>query len=113
MTSLKTSIKTITYLSDIGCLEIQGASLGPCSEQLNVRERAAHSYKLNQMLKTAAQSMRNTYYMDPYEVFCSNGTCRSIFNDKIMYSDGGHLSKDGSQMAVNGFKDKILSVLNK
>ncbi len=29
MTSLKTSIKTITYLSDTGCLEIQGASLGP------------------------------------------------------------------------------------
>ncbi|RXA20368.1 hypothetical protein EQ817_22610 [Escherichia coli] len=29
MTSLKTSIKTITYLSDIGCLEIQGASLDP------------------------------------------------------------------------------------
>ncbi|MCS1096494.1 hypothetical protein NXZ06_24040, partial [Escherichia coli] len=28
MTSLKTSIKTITYLSDTGCLEIQGASLG-------------------------------------------------------------------------------------
>ncbi|PBO58140.1 MFS transporter, partial [Escherichia coli] len=27
MTSLKTSIKTITYLSDAGCLEIQGASL--------------------------------------------------------------------------------------
>ncbi|WP_249439305.1 IS66 family transposase, partial [Escherichia coli] len=28
MTSLKISIKTITYLSDTGCLEIQGASLG-------------------------------------------------------------------------------------
>ncbi|APP22975.1 nitrite extrusion protein 2 domain protein [Klebsiella pneumoniae] len=27
MTSLKTSIKTITYLSDIGCLEIHGVSL--------------------------------------------------------------------------------------
>ncbi|OCC31783.1 nitrite extrusion protein 2 domain protein [Shigella sonnei] len=27
MTSLKTSIKTITYLSDTGYLEIQGASL--------------------------------------------------------------------------------------
>ncbi|OJR30002.1 hypothetical protein BK379_18500 [Escherichia coli] len=26
MTSLKTSIKTITYLSDTGCLEIQGAT---------------------------------------------------------------------------------------
>ncbi|WP_373422847.1 hypothetical protein, partial [Escherichia coli] len=35
MTSLKTSIKTITYLSDIGCLEIQGASLQNtfCSQQ--------------------------------------------------------------------------------
>ncbi|WP_157919240.1 hypothetical protein, partial [Escherichia coli] len=30
--SLKTSIKTITYLSDIGCLEIQGASL-PTSQR--------------------------------------------------------------------------------
>ncbi|WP_373415270.1 hypothetical protein, partial [Escherichia coli] len=37
MTSLKTSIKTITYLSDIGCLEIQGASLMPISHQLKNR----------------------------------------------------------------------------
>ncbi|HHW3662983.1 TPA: DNA polymerase III subunit theta [Escherichia coli] len=41
MTSLKTSIKTITYLSDIGCLEIQGASLLAASgvaykERLNI-----------------------------------------------------------------------------
>ncbi|AVS49991.1 hypothetical protein C7A99_12755 [Escherichia coli] len=34
MTSLKTSIKTITYLSDTGCLEIQGASL-ICNECRN------------------------------------------------------------------------------
>ncbi|WP_215257191.1 hypothetical protein, partial [Escherichia coli] len=31
--SLKTSIKTITYLSDIGCLEIQGASLNATEER--------------------------------------------------------------------------------
>ncbi|RLW78273.1 adhesin, partial [Escherichia coli] len=35
MTSLKTSIKTITYLSDIGCLEIQGASLINASYPVN------------------------------------------------------------------------------
>ncbi|MEF7767246.1 hypothetical protein U9001_22270, partial [Escherichia coli] len=35
MTSLKTSIKTITYLSDIGCLEIQGASLARASSISN------------------------------------------------------------------------------
>ncbi|MCT6276729.1 hypothetical protein MTQ74_11790, partial [Escherichia coli] len=34
MTSLKTSIKTITYLSDTGCLEIQGASLAPYPESV-------------------------------------------------------------------------------
>ncbi|MDU5590482.1 MAG: hypothetical protein E6041_01315, partial [Escherichia coli] len=34
-TSLKTSIKTITYLSDIGCLEIQGASLLPGNDRFN------------------------------------------------------------------------------
>ncbi|EON2767796.1 hypothetical protein ACLKQ9_004767, partial [Escherichia coli] len=32
MTSLKTSIKTITYLSDTGCLEIQGGSLSNSTE---------------------------------------------------------------------------------
>ncbi len=42
MTSLKTSIKTITYLSDIGCLEIQGASLD------NVRHNIAEKSKEKQ-----------------------------------------------------------------
>ncbi|MCH4701551.1 hypothetical protein, partial [Escherichia coli] len=41
MTSLKTSIKTITYLSDIGCLEIQGASLESANETDNNRMPAA------------------------------------------------------------------------
>ncbi|MLI09673.1 hypothetical protein AWP94_08010 [Escherichia coli] len=40
MTSLKTSIKTITYLSDTGCLEIQGGSL-------NIN----HSSSLNNIVK--------------------------------------------------------------
>ncbi|WP_213100150.1 hypothetical protein, partial [Escherichia coli] len=39
MTSLKTSIKTITYLSDIGCLEIQGASLTPLWKTLSSTTR--------------------------------------------------------------------------
>ncbi|MDI0933715.1 hypothetical protein NEL76_11280, partial [Escherichia coli] len=38
MTSLKTSIKTITYLSDIGCLEIQGASLARIPPLRHTRE---------------------------------------------------------------------------
>lgn len=97
----------------VSCITRPSFATGPCSEQLNVREKTAHSYKLNQMLRSAAKSMRNTYYVDPYEVFCTDGTCRSIFNDKIMYSDGGHLSKDGSQMVVDGLKGKLLSAITK
>ncbi|WP_373863086.1 hypothetical protein, partial [Escherichia albertii] len=37
MTSLKTSIKTITYLSDTGCLEIQGASLSGKNTTMLIR----------------------------------------------------------------------------
>ena len=35
MTTLKTCIRTITYLSDIGCLEIQGASLKTFYKRMN------------------------------------------------------------------------------
>ncbi|MCD8768975.1 hypothetical protein K1Y11_20265, partial [Escherichia coli] len=50
MTSLKTSIKTITYLSDIGCLEIQGASLAS--------ERAKQAqYRRNQSISHGATSL--------------------------------------------------------
>ncbi|WP_432417189.1 hypothetical protein, partial [Escherichia coli] len=45
MTSLKTSIKTITYLSDIGCLEIQGASLrGTIRHEYNFDESNYYGY---------------------------------------------------------------------
>ncbi len=46
MTSLKTSIKTITYLSDIGCLEIQGASLAILNGVIK-RASTAYSYGYN------------------------------------------------------------------
>ncbi|MCQ8027423.1 type III secretion system inner rod subunit SctI, partial [Salmonella enterica] len=42
--SLKTSIKTITYLSDIGCLEIQGASLDP--KELAISQEMISDYNL-------------------------------------------------------------------
>ncbi|MEL8111314.1 hypothetical protein J4V51_26840, partial [Escherichia coli] len=46
MTSLKTSIKTITYLSDTGCLEIQGASL---QRALPVNELTCYGLRMGLM----------------------------------------------------------------
>lgn len=51
MTSLKTSIKTITYLSDIGCLEIQGASLdNKTDKRRQRRDEAADAEVLSRIL---------------------------------------------------------------
>ena len=46
MTSLKTSIKTITYLSDIGCLEIQGASLNPVNDKKHLYRHLGEDYAI-------------------------------------------------------------------
>ncbi|CAM3250007.1 type II toxin-antitoxin system HigB family toxin [Escherichia coli] len=58
MTSLKTSIKTITYLSDTGCLEIQGASL---------------YFKKPESLKAVFPSLDNFKYLDKHYVFNVGG----------------------------------------
>ncbi|WP_097325166.1 PerC family transcriptional regulator [Escherichia coli] len=44
MTSLKTSIKTITYLSDTGCLEIQGASLATTDRFGDLRQAVKRTH---------------------------------------------------------------------
>ncbi|MGN3106469.1 hypothetical protein ACTFYP_06330, partial [Escherichia coli] len=73
MTSLKTSIKTITYLSDIGCLEIQGASLvnaevpltiesdtGRLSEFIDFKSKAS-SAEFSKLLTLGVMSGGSTY----------------------------------------------------
>ncbi|EFO0980207.1 PerC family transcriptional regulator [Escherichia coli] len=56
MTSLKTSIKTITYLSDIGCLEIQGASLLQEDDRICIQIRIQHCLKRAKMKSQRATS---------------------------------------------------------
>ncbi|WP_249941880.1 integrase core domain-containing protein, partial [Escherichia coli] len=87
MTSLKTSIKTITYLSDTGCLEIQGASLGkalfmalrsqrPPAGLIHHSDRGsqycAYDYRVIQEqfgLKTSMSRKGNCYDNAPMESF--------------------------------------------
>ncbi|WP_249967553.1 glycoside hydrolase family protein, partial [Escherichia coli] len=71
MTSLKTSIKTITYLSDIGCLEIQGASL-ECKALLN-KDLATVARQINPYIKVdIPETMRGALYSFVYNVGAGN-----------------------------------------
>ncbi|PHU66889.1 hypothetical protein CSW72_26575, partial [Shigella boydii] len=64
MTSLKTSIKTITYLSDTGCLEIQGASLlGKQSCQMLITRHAVFLIWTIQREKPVQMRLKNRMQM--------------------------------------------------
>ncbi|OJP92394.1 hypothetical protein BK352_24125 [Escherichia coli] len=61
MTSLKTSIKTITYLSDIGCLEIQGASLLCINDSKNMFVYTTLNYIRENLLPLCQTSLYQTF----------------------------------------------------
>ncbi|MEK0027584.1 hypothetical protein R0783_23665, partial [Escherichia coli] len=81
MTSLKTSIKTITYLSDIGCLEIQGASL---ESSCNVYYDVPNGAVLNDenCMKLSPGSILMWLNIDKARRYCQDN------NKKMIYSIG-------------------------
>ncbi|WP_258122473.1 hypothetical protein, partial [Escherichia coli] len=73
--SLKTSIKTITYLSDTGCLEIQGASLGDCNALLHNAPHLTHSLytiKYTLVLRYNMPPAMEYYYLTIINTFINN-----------------------------------------
>lgn len=88
----------------VSCITRPEISISHCSENLKVKESEATSYTFNEELKKEISSWSNTTYIDPYPLFCHKGICDSIINNKIYYSDGGHLSLDGSEAFANYVK---------
>ncbi|CAM7304699.1 autotransporter adhesin EhaB [Escherichia coli] len=86
MTSLKTSIKTITYLSDIGCLEIQGASListyylddgistNTNANSLTIKNSTIHGMIYSECMTTDCAERANDYYHDRLALTVDNST---------------------------------------
>lgn len=97
----------------VSCITRPEMSISHCSENLKVRESEATSYKFNEELKREVSSWENTTYIDPYPLFCHNGICESIINNKIYYSDGGHLSLDGSLAFAPFIKNILFEAISK
>ena len=104
MTSLKTSIKTITYLSDTGCLEIQGASLTHATGDYNVITGA---YLGNITLKT-----EGTLTISANGSWTYNGVVRS-YDDKYDFNASTHRGVIGESLTRLGamFSGKEYQIL--
>ncbi|CQJ56560.1 acyltransferase family protein [Yersinia intermedia] len=67
--------------------------------------------RVNEYLLMFAKNNPNTYFINPSDALCKNGICNDIIDNKIIYSDGVHLSIFGSDILINRFKDKIISLI--
>ncbi|MNL63591.1 hypothetical protein D3C87_1877420 [compost metagenome] len=64
---------------------------------------------MNQIIKKFAANHANTFYYDASPSFCRNDICEYVRDGKILYSDGSHLSIDGSKIAAKQILSDILS----
>ena len=63
----------------------------------------------NNALRKAAQNTGRFIFLDPHDILCQDGECSNLDPQKrLIYSDGKHLSRYGSETVVQGF----LPVLN-
>ncbi len=84
-----------------------------CRGQLGILEKEA-AFKLgNQWLDEYTQKRKGIYFFNPYEVFCDNGFCKSIEDNLFYYSDGYHLSLNGSVAALEHFRPSLLEIMNR
>ncbi|MGR0482836.1 MAG: acyltransferase family protein [Candidatus Electronema sp. V4] len=67
---------------------------------------------INQRLRDYAADP-NVWFFDPFDVFCGKESCAALDarQNVIWYSDGGHLSIDGSRKAAEVFGPELLRVL--
>ena len=70
-----------------------------------------NNIEFNSFLKEYFSTSTNIYFLDPAGAFCSDGICIKQSNGEIYFSDGGHISKDGSLKAIKYMEQKLLSIM--
>lgn len=97
----------------LSCLNRPNYLPNNCLESMTFNRDMGNGLAINTSLAAYAKSTANTYFLNPYEVFCNENTCTALDyrEDKIWYSDGEHISIDGSLKAVDFFKEEISRIL--
>ena len=68
---------------------------------------------INQFLAEYIKKHKNTYFLNPYNVFCKNNKCYSLSKDGYpYYADQRHLSVFGSKYYIKHIQKKLLKIIN-
>lgn len=79
-----------------------------CTKKIMVPAQKANGFIFGQMMESFVKRYPNVTFINPYQAFCKNGMCRVMDGDKILYSDGAHLSIDGSDLFAEYFAKQLL-----
>jgi len=101
------------FSDTFSCLTRPDWSKKYCKKHFNSDENTnIKAVNVNKILAQYAKENKNTYFFNPYSVFCSNQVCRD-FSDlgKPFYTDSAHLSKAGSAYFISAIKNELLGII--
>ena len=93
----------------VQCMTMPKILGDPCAGNLEFPIASGRNYNFNNKLKEFSERL-GAGFLDPAKVFCQDDKCKAIIDGKIMYSDGAHLSKDGSKLFSKHFHDVFNSM---
>lgn len=96
--------------SAMSCLARPRYLVQECDNRLSYRVESSVAYSINAEIKAFAESNPNTFYLEPADSLCPSGVCKTYDDGKILFSDGAHLSIDGSLRASHKIVKDILSI---
>lgn len=86
--------------------------IGDSFEGINKNRVSYDAYNLRQneyreQIQHLSQSFSNIRLLDPEPLFCDKAFCYAIKDEKMLYSDDDHLSKEGSILQAEGLRKYI------
>lgn len=96
-------IRNTTGLS--GCVERPRYLGSRCENELLIDQNVGNAYYLIEKMKEQLKSKENVIFLNSGDAFCSAGKCSTLDNGRFIYSDAHHLSKYGSALFVQHFKN--------
>ena len=95
-----------------GCYNRPVLARGDCLTKIGIKYSDVGSININKSLAESGK-IKGVYFINPQDAFCHEGFCVAIKNDSILYSDGYHLSKAGSEFVISQEKEDILKFVRR